>query len=110
MNEFDTLKRLLNEDTGILSESFRVELDSFPIALDCNLAYTQESKLQLSVEYIVKSQESKSYTSETAYSDLSEDQFKGSIDKLNSALEEVLKSVELMIKNKTASYGLKENL
>jgi hypothetical protein len=109
MNELDNLKRLLNED-GLMSESFRVELDSIPIVLNCSLVYNQDSKLELNVEYELKPSESKTYVSETAYSELSEDQFRGSVNKLKSALEDVLNSTELMINNKTASYGLKENL
>lgn len=108
MKIISQLQKALNEaDEGILTEEFRIASEDSYIVFNGKLDYTGDSKialeLSLSMPNVIKH-----YLSESQYNDLSEDQFKGASDKIKKALEEVSSEFEQSLRNKLASYGLKE--
>lgn len=106
MKIIDHLKNAMYEDANdFLEDEFHVISDKSSIMFNGKLSYTGDSEIKL--QLIRKMPDTINYyVSDQSFSELSEQQFKDASEKVQNALKESLDQIELLLKNKLASYGL----
>ena len=109
MNEYARLKSLLEEDSienSMLSQEFSIDSKTLPFNMNCQIAYTGDSKIQLKLTWDPKMDLIQNYITTHAFKELSEDQFNEAATKLQNAVEDAINSFENNLNIKLESYGL----